>query len=59
MVFVLVIAVLAIISVDFILFSTSVIFELNVAVCIYAVKLDLVANPLTFGLFFYTIYFIV
>ena len=35
------------VSLAFILFSTSVTFELNVVVCKYEVKLDLVANPLT------------
>ena len=36
----------------FILFSTSVTLELNVAVYKWVVELDLVANPLTSGFFF-------
>ena len=49
---------LAKVSLAFILFSTSVTLELNVAVYKYAVKLDLVANPLTSVFFVYIIYFI-
>ena len=51
MVFVLVFALLAIISVAFSLFSTSVTLELNVAVCKQEVKLVLAANPLISGIF--------
>ena len=49
---------LAKVSLAFILYSTSATLELNVVVCKQDVKLDLVANPLTSGFFFYIIHFI-
>ena len=46
---------LAKVSLVLILFSTSVIFELNVVVCKYEVKLVFVPNPLTSGIFLSTL----
>ena len=42
-------------SLIFISFSTSVIFELNVVICKYAVKLVFVAKPLISGIFLSTL----